>query len=148
MAKMGAPRLELDEAIAEDICTKIATHPYGIRRLRKENPHWPNVDTIFQWRLRYPNFAERYANAKRHQIECLVDEIIDIADNDAKDSIVRVEENGTEKVMCNSEWINRSRLRIDTRKWLAAKLAPKIYGEKASDKASEEDAISKFRVDE
>ncbi|WP_367379929.1 hypothetical protein [Legionella quinlivanii] len=31
--------------------------------------------------------------------------------------------------MCNSEFIARSRLRINTRKWLASKLAPKIYGQ-------------------
>ena len=31
--------------------------------------------------------------------------------------------------VANSEWINRSRLRVDTRKWLAGKLCPRLYGD-------------------
>jgi hypothetical protein len=30
----------------------------------------------------------------------------------------------------NKEWTNRSRLRIDARKWVASKLKPKVYGDK------------------
>ncbi len=57
------------------------------------------------------------------QIETLVDEIIDIADDSSNDRII---DDGRER--CNGEYIARSRLRVDTRKWLASKLAPKIYG--------------------
>jgi hypothetical protein len=32
--------------------------------------------------------------------------------------------------VCNSEFIARSRLRIDTLKWLASKLVPRLYGDK------------------
>jgi hypothetical protein len=30
----------------------------------------------------------------------------------------------------NGEHVQRSRLRVDTRKWFASKVAPKIYGDK------------------
>ena len=30
----------------------------------------------------------------------------------------------------NSEYVQRSRIRIDTRKWIASKLKPKKYGDK------------------
>ena len=58
-------------------------------------------------------------------METLIDEIIDIADDASQD--INITEKGKE--ICNSEFIARSRLRIDTRKWLASKLAPKIYGQ-------------------
>lgn len=38
---------------------------------------------------------------------------------------------------CDAEFIARSRLRIDTRKWLASKLAPKIYGLHPTENESE-----------
>jgi hypothetical protein len=38
--------------------------------------------------------------------------------------------NGWKVREVDQEAINRSRLRVDTRKWLLAKLLPKVYGEK------------------
>jgi hypothetical protein len=62
----------------------------------------------------------------------LVDEILAISDDTSQDTILN--ENGT--ALCNYEHINRSRLRIDTRKWLAAKLCPRFYGEKKDEHIS------------
>ena len=56
----------------------------------------------------------------------MVDEIIEIADDSSQDNII----NKQGQIICNNESINRARLRIDTRKWIASKLAPKIYGDK------------------
>ena len=65
---------------------------------------------------------------KTGEIEVIVDEILDIADDTSRD--ITTDANG--KTVYDHEHINRSRLRIDTRKWLAAKLAPRIYGDKIS----------------
>lgn len=81
---------------------------------------------IYRWRWKHEEFRQMYEEAKKHQVELLVDECIDIADNVYKDDIIS--EAGNQ--VCNAEYINRSRLRIDTRKWLASKLAPRIYGDK------------------
>jgi len=115
----------LDEEIAQEICEAIASHPFGVRRLRKMNPHWPSIDTIFKWKRKFKDFAERYALAKFDQIDVIVDEILDIADDGSNDYYM-----GDHGLIADSEHINRSRLRIDSRKWLACKLAPKIYGDK------------------
>lgn len=125
----GVP-LTYTEELGNEICLKLAISNKGIARLCKENPHWPCKQTIFEWRIKVKEFGERYAKAKQDQIEALVDEIIDISDDTAHDTLTN--EKGND--ICNSEWINRSRLRIDTRKWLASKLAPKIYGEKLESK--------------
>jgi hypothetical protein len=37
---------------------------------------------------------------------------------------------GYEKEVVNNEVVNRSKLRVDTRKWLMAKMKPKVYGDK------------------
>jgi len=110
--------------LAKEICDSIAASSKGIKKLCSENEGFPNPDTIYRWISAHKDFSDQYAQAKRQQIEVIVDEIIEIADDTSRD--ISVNENG--KVIVNHEHINRSRLRIDTRKWLASKLAPKIYG--------------------
>ncbi|RUR11285.1 terminase small subunit-like protein [Legionella septentrionalis] len=111
--------------IANKICEAIASNGKGVKKLCEENPDWPNKDTIFTWLKKYPEFSDQYARAKRCQVEVLADDILDIADDDSSDNLI----NDHGKMVCNLEFIARSRLRIDTRKWLASKLVPKTYGE-------------------
>ena len=44
--------------------------------------------------------------------------------------MVRKRADGSIEDVLDAEHVQRSRLRIDTRKWMAGKLAPKKYGEK------------------
>jgi len=69
---------------------------------------------------------EQYAHAREVRAELLFDEMLDIADETSSDTII--DDNGNEKA--NSEWIARSRLRVDTRKWALSKMLPKKYGDK------------------
>jgi hypothetical protein len=55
-------------------------------------------------------------------------ELLSIADDGSNDTYVIDEETGATAV--NHDVINRSRLRVDTRKWLMSKLAPKKYGDR------------------
>ncbi len=121
--KVGRP-MDYTPKLAEEICDTIASSSVGIKRLCKETPSWPSHNTIYRWLANYPEFSDQYAQAKRNQIELLVDEILEIADDSSQDDLVNVQG----QISCNNEWIARSRLRIDTRKWLASKLVPKVYG--------------------
>lgn len=92
----------------------------------------PSIQRVTRW-LASPlneDFREMYYYARRVQAEILVDEIISIADdseNDWKPSFNKKgEQNGWKP---DHECIQRSRVRIDTRKWLAAKMLPRMYGE-------------------
>ena len=115
--------------LAEEICTVISSSSQGIKVLCQEHPHWPNKDTIFTWLRDNKDFSDQYARAKQVQIECVVDELLEIADDDSGDRVL-----GTDgQVHFNSQAIQRARLRIDTRKWLACKLVPKVYGSLKSD---------------
>lgn len=123
--RVGRPTV-YNQEIADLICERIATHELGLKRLCAMYDDMPAKITINQWRNKYPEFAAQYAQAKISQIEILVEEIIDIADDATQDEIV----NDEGARVCNGEFIARSRLRIDTRKWLAAKLIPRLYGNK------------------
>ena len=123
--KIGAPAFPYDQNIADQICNIVSTSTDGLKKICKEHSEFPNHVVINQWRLAYPNFAYQYENAKRTQAELLAEEILEIADDSARDTIVDAEGN----VRFNSEWLARSRLRVDTRKWVASKLLPKIYGD-------------------
>lgn len=65
------------------------------------------------------------------QAELLADELFSIADDGSNDTYEATE--GEEKsTRTDHDVINRSRLRIDTRKWYLSKVLPKIYGDKVT----------------
>jgi hypothetical protein len=124
----------------------MATNSASIVTLCKQNSHWPCYQTVYEWRIKVPSFGDMYLRAKQNQIELLVDQILDISDDSTHDTIIKSNTKGDEYESANSEWINRSKLRVDSRKWLAAKLAPRIYGEKKeSEEKDGSDFISKNR---
>lgn len=118
-------RITYTDDLAREICETIASQGKGLKRLCKENSHWPSYDTIYKWMRKHPIFADLYAYAKKEQVTCLVDEILDIADDGSQDELI--DEDGNARP--NNEFINRSRIRIDTRKWIATKLVPRLYGD-------------------
>ncbi len=59
----------------------------------------------------------------------MLDELLEIADDAQNDWITRMR--GDEEIqVANYEAINRSRLRVDTRKWLLSKALPKINSDR------------------
>lgn len=124
-AKKGRPT-KYNSALAKEICETIASSSKGTKKLCFERIHWPCQDTLFTWLKTYPEFSEQYAQAKICQIELLVDEILEISDDESHDQYVN--EQGA--LVSNPPAINRARLKVDTRKWLACKLVPKVYGNK------------------
>jgi hypothetical protein len=118
------------QKLYDEICNKIATGTLPLKALCAENPHWPRPELILEWRMRDPKFAAAYHAAKGHQIEALVDEMLEISDNVGNDNITKYDKEGDAYSVPNNEWINRSRLKIATRQWLASKLLPRVYGDK------------------
>lgn len=130
--KIGRPPMYNLE-LAKAICREIATCADSMTKICSRNPSFPKREVIWGWRLDYPEFANMYDNAKRIQADLLVEEINDIADNNDNDTIIKTNKNGEEYEVQNSEWIARSRLRVDTRKWVASKMMPKVYGDGKDD---------------
>lgn len=88
-------------------------------------PGMPERTTFMRRLAADADLQKRYSAAIEVRADVLVDEIIQIADDTSQDTVMT--ENGPK---ANSEWIQRSRLRVDARKWAAAKMAPKKYGDK------------------
>ena len=85
---------------------------------------------VYAWLRRDDNFAECYARAKEDRADTHADELIDIADNSTNDVYVAFTQDGKPYAKVDGVVVNRARLMIDTRKWIAAKLRPNYYGDK------------------
>lgn len=83
-------------------------------------------ETMWAWMADDKDFSDRYAKAKRTCAQMYADEIIQIADDTDRDYTETLDG----KLVPDHELVARSRLRIDTRKWIASKLIPKVYGER------------------
>jgi len=128
--KIGRPTIYSEE-IATRICLELAEG----KSLRSIciNDDMPHRQTVHFWLLdkNKKEFLDQYAIARQIQAECLVDELMDIADDGSNDYIERLAEDGKNIIgyQTNGEAIARSRLRVDTRKWYIGKVLPRIYGD-------------------
>jgi hypothetical protein len=89
----------------------------------------PGKSTVFRWLAEHAEFRVLYARAREVQADTLFDETLEIADDARNDWMERRTQKDASWV-ANGENIQRSKLRIDTRKWFVAKLSPKKYGDK------------------
>lgn len=122
----GAPTEYTDE-LALEISQRIAE---GQKTTRVMRDLGFNPSTLFDWLHRYPEFANMYARAKEIAMEIMGDEILNIADDSRDDKRIIESETGDVIELTDHDVINRSRLRVDTRKWLMSKLAPKKFGDR------------------
>lgn len=115
------------------ICDKIACSTDGLDKLTKKYPEFPCKDTIYQWISRFSEFSDEYVKAKRAQADLFAAEIVEIADAHYE----------------TREEVLQARLRIDTRKWIACKLMPKVYGDKIQNEVTavikHEDALEELK---
>ena len=114
-------------ALAADICRRIAE---GERAGKVLQHYGLNRSTLWEWLDKHPEFSDQYARAKEQQMAAMEEEILEIADDNSEDEIELEDSNGNPYTRVNHDHINRSRLRVDTRKWLMSKLAPKRYGDR------------------
>lgn len=125
---MGRPS-EYTVAIADAICEALADGQ-SLRSICCAEG-MPNRATVFRWLAANPEFSDQYARARDTQAEALADEILDIADDGSNDWMERRDDQGGNIGWKeNGEAMARSKLRVDARKWVAAKLLPKKYGDK------------------
>lgn len=112
------------DIIFENVLTQISEQGLALRNILMQEG-MPSSQTFYKW-LEDNNKSKRYARATEIRAEKLFDEIIDIADESHNDTYT--DKDGKEYT--NHEVINRSRLKIDARKWVLSKLNPKKYGDK------------------
>lgn len=126
--KTGRPS-DFSDAMAAEICDRLCAGE-SLRTICRDE-HMPVCSTVFVWLSKHKAFAEQYARARDVQADAIFEEILDIADDARNDWMERRGEDDA-GWQANGEHIQRSRLRVDARKWMAGKLAPKKYGEKTA----------------
>lgn len=125
----GRPTIYTQE-LASEICSRIAEGE-SLRSVAKD-PKMPSVSTVCRWLLdtERKEFWEQYEKARNAQAELMFDELLDIADDGENDYVLRENKDGSDWWQYNGEAVQRSRLRVDTRKWYLSKVLPKKYGDK------------------
>lgn len=133
---MPAPTI-FTQDIAEKICEEIATSSKSLRTICAQEG-MPSVRSVLGWlsegdktdaKPEFKQFLHQYMRAREQQADFLAEEIIEIADDGSNDLMTITKGDASYEVE-NKEVTNRSRLRVDARKWIASKFKPKKYGDK------------------
>ncbi len=102
--------------IAARICSELEKG----RTLRSvcRDPGMPDESSVRDWANNDElDFGPHYAKARDKGLDAMAEELLEIADRDADDAET-------------PQAIQRARLKVDTRKWYLAKLAPKRYSDR------------------
>lgn len=124
----GGRPSDYTQELADEICEGI-TLGYSIRTVCKPD-HMPAISTFYKWLRTHDEFAKQYARATEERTEAMSEDLLDIADDGTNDWMERENKDGSTYDVVNSEVLQRSKLRVETRKWLMAKMKPKKYGDK------------------
>lgn len=96
---------DLGAAICELVANGLALNEICLR------DGMPSRTTAYKWLGQNEEFANMYARAREERADLIADEIVSIADTE--------------------DDANKARVRIDARKWWAARVNPKKYGERS-----------------
>lgn len=131
--------------LIDSICLALVTpvlnpdEPEGstphLRSLRAilEEMKTPSMSMFMRWlndsKMEY--LREQYARAYAVRAEIMADELTEISDEDPREvTTITQGDRTTEVDRTDGAGIQRNRLRVDTRKWIASRLLPKKYGDK------------------
>ena len=117
----GRPAIPYTTEEGKRICEIIATTPKGLEHICRDNPDIPSTDTLYTWMHINQEFSELYSVAKQRQVAAHMEHTYELSD--------QLHEEIKQGTM-PPEAIASSKLCIELRKWHAARLAPRLYGDK------------------
>lgn len=127
------------ESILEEVFTLISRDGYSLRKACEQVKLSTRV--FYDWIEADEKKAQQYARATQERHDFLFEEILEIADESNADVYV---DNGETKIDGNT--VQRSRLRVDARKWALSKMNPKKYGDKLDLTSKDEKIENSFTV--
>lgn len=128
---MGRPSSYTPE-IGEQVCELIESVPGSIRVALEAREDLPGFATVYRWEQQFPEFRERLSRARELRAHLMADDAVAIADESWNDTILKTGRDGEAHESPNSEWMARSRLRVETRRWHAKVMNQRAYGDHAS----------------
>lgn len=123
MANPKVKREQFDKVIKH-----IEDDGFSLRKSLSQ-PDTPSNETFYKWLDSDDELAKRYARACEKRADKIFEDILEIADDSTGD-IKTVNDDGEVIEKINYENIQRSKLRVDARKWMLAKMNPKKYSDK------------------
>lgn len=112
------------EKTFNEILIQISRDCLSLRKVLSQKD-MPSSKTFYEWLDEDEEKVKQYARACEDRHDFLFDEILEIADENEADVYI---DNGEAKIDGNT--VQRSRLKIDARKWALSKMNPKKYGDK------------------
>jgi len=125
------------QEVADEICRRLAQGEPLAQICRDDN--MPAVRTVSDWKKASEAFSADFVRAREEGFDQIAADCLDIADETSNDTVY-----GESGARANSEWISRSKLRIETRLKLLAKWDPKRYGDKITQEHANPDGTGLF----
>ncbi len=119
----GRPNCVTPE-LALAVCNELSSGK-TLSQILEENPTWPSREAFYNYQRVNEEFDKMYTQAKRFQVDAMVDEAIRMARDRSKDCEIV-----DGKKVYNTAGIMRDGLIISSLKWYASKVYPKVWGEK------------------
>ena len=114
--------------IVETICIRLGLGE-SLKKICQDEG-MPSQSMVYSWLLKHAEFQEMYTRAREDQADTLADQIIAIADQHPETVPIYDKEGQLIEVKVDSALIAWQKNRIEARKWTAAKLKPRKYGER------------------
>lgn len=119
--KIGRPVVfGIDNPCWQVMCEQISEGKSLSSVIRTE-PNMPSYYTVMLMLRNSPEFRAMYEKAIENRADRLAEEILELADEEMPAHL--------EGPMA-SAWVQQKRMQVDARKWVAAKLKPKVYGDR------------------
>jgi hypothetical protein len=106
------------------------------------DPAMPSWVVMCRWRRQNEDFDKRYRIAHESCVEYLVSDVVNISDNAVNDYVDRINPRGKTTRVFDREHFERSRLRVESRKWMAAKILRWTYGDKSEVEVRTPDGVN------
>jgi len=138
--KAGGRSTEYSEEVASIILARLSDGESA--RSIARDPAMPVISTIMKWLADNKQFSEQYARACEMRADAVFDELFEIADDGQNDWMERQDKDG-ENIgwQLNGEHVQRSKLRVDARKWALARMQPKKYGDRITHAGDPENPV-------
>ena len=90
----------------------------------------PHRSTFHEYVAKTEGAADKYARACEERETRMFEQIEQIADDARNDFMEAKRKDGSTDIVFDREHVERSKLRIEARKWMLGKMRPKKYGDK------------------
>lgn len=123
-AMSNSPSNALDRSVAAEILDRVSEGEPLRAVLRSAPERFPGKTQWYAWLAEDEALAARFRQAREEGADAIAEECLEIADDSSEDY-----RPGKDGPVFDSEHVQRSKLRIDTRLKLLAKWFPQRYGE-------------------